>query len=261
MRIRPLGWATGVAILQLTGSVVEEHADHVVIRSPHNPDFHWGNCLFVTDDDAVDDAERWWDIFGRAFPEADWVAIGLTRMPDDRAAWAKLGLELEVDDVLTTRTLPRRLPRAPGYTVRRLTAKDWGRSAARRVAENRLTQNHDPAAFERFATAQARTHRELSERDLAAWFGAFANDTLVAELGIVRCGTTARYQGISTDEEHRGRGLASHLLGVAAQWAADRGCDRWVIVTGATNPAGRVYRSVGFVTDGSSVEAYRRPPS
>jgi GNAT superfamily N-acetyltransferase len=261
VRIRPLGWATGVAILQLSGSVVEEHDDHLVIRSPHNPDFHWGNCLFVTDDDAVDDAGRWSGTFARAFPEADWVAIGLTRMPDDRAAWAGLGLDLEVDDVLTTRIVPRRLPRPAGYTVRRLTGDDWDRSADRSVAENRRTRDHDPAAFERFARAQARTRRELCERDLAAWFGAFADDTLVAELGIVRCGTTARYQGVSTDEEDRGRGLASHLLGVAAQWAADRGCDRWVIVTGATNPAARVYRSVGFVTNGSSVEAYRQPPT
>jgi hypothetical protein len=58
---------------------------------------------------------------------------------------------------------------------------------------------------------------------------------------------TARYPRVGTDEGHRRRGLASYLLGVAARWAADPGCGRWVIVTEATNPAGRVYRSLGRV--------------
>ena len=82
---------------------------------------------------------------------------------------------------------------------------------------------------------------------------------LVADLGIVRCGRTARYQDVGTDDGHRRRGLASHLLGVAAQWAAEGGCDQWVIVTGATNPAGRVYRSLGFEPDTGTVQAYRGP--
>ena len=82
----------------------------------------------------------------------------------------------------------------------------------------------------------------------------------IRDRGIVRCGSTARYQSVSTDDEHRRRGLVSHLLGVAAQWAADGGCDRWVIVTEATNPAGRVYRSLGFEPDTGNVQAYRKPP-
>jgi GNAT superfamily N-acetyltransferase len=84
---------------------------------------------------------------------------------------------------------------------------------------------------------------------------------LVADLGIVVCGTTARYQSVGTDADHRRRGLASHLLGVAANWSADRGCTRWAIVTEATNPAGRIYRGVGFEPDVGSVQAYRPPPT
>ena len=67
-------------------------------------------------------------------------------------------------------------------------------------------------------------------------------------------------QSVGTDDEHRRRGLASHLLGVAALWAADRGCDRWVIVTEATNPPGRVYRSLGFEPDTGTAQAYRKSP-
>jgi hypothetical protein len=65
-----------------------------------------------------------------------------------------------------------------------------------------------------------------------------------AHLGTVRCGKRACYASIDTDDDHRRRRFASHLRGVAARCTADRGCNRWVIVTEATNPAGRVYRTV-----------------
>ena len=81
----------------------------------------------------------------------------------------------------------------------------------------------------------------------------------MADLGIVLCDSTARYQDVGTDAAHRGRGLATHLLGVAAQWAAGRGCTQWVIVTEETNAAGRVYRGVGFAPDSGSISAYRHP--
>jgi GNAT superfamily N-acetyltransferase len=260
MRQLPPGWATDLAVLERTGSVLEDHGDHVLVRTPRNPGFHWGHCLFVTDEDAINDARRWVEEFGSAFPHATWVAIGLIRMPDDPDAWAAQGLDLELDDVLTTRILPRQTPLSEGYTVRRLSLQDWSQSVARAVAENNRTEEHDPQSFEPFAREQAQARRELSDRDEAAFFGAFADDTLVANLGIVRCGTTARYQGVGTDDEHRRRGLASHLLGVAARWSADQGCSQWVIVTEATNPAGRVYRAVGFEPDTGNAQAYRKRP-
>ncbi len=260
MRTFSPGWTTDLAVLEHSGSVIEDHGDHMIVRTPDNPDFHWGNCLFVTDEDRVDEAARWVNAFRSAFPEACWVAIGLARMPGDQDAWAAQGLDLELDDVLTTRTVPRQTSLPEGYTVRRLSGQDWVQHVALSVQDNDRTGEHDPELHERFAQRQAQARRALSEQDLGAFFGAFADGMLVADLGIVRCGTTARYQSVATTEQHRRRGLASHLLGVAARWAADRGCDQWVIVTEATNPAGRVYRSLGFEPDAGNAQAYRKPP-
>ena len=96
------------------------------MRTPSNADFHWGNFLLVTDEDAVDDADRWVAAFGVAFPEATWVAVGLPRMPGARDAWAAHDVDLELEDVLSTRTLPRPTPLPEGYTVRRLTGAGLG---------------------------------------------------------------------------------------------------------------------------------------
>ena len=259
MRQFPPGWATDLAILKHTGSAVEDRGDHLLIRTPDNPDFHWGNCLFVTDEDAVDDCGRWVKTFQSAFPMATWVAVGLTRMPEDQMAWLGQGLDLELDEVLTTADMPPPMALTDGYQVHRLRGRDWAQSVARSIAENDSTHEQDPQSFQRFTEAQSRARRSISERNVGASFGAFADGVLVADLGIVQCGTTARYQSVSTDQDHRRRGLASHLLGIAARWAADQGCGRWVIVTEASNPAGRVYRSLGFKPDIGNAQAYRKP--
>jgi GNAT superfamily N-acetyltransferase len=260
MRDLPPGWATDLAVLEHSGSMIEDHGDHLLVRTPHNPSFHWGHCVLVTDETSVDEAGRWVGTFAAAFPLATWVAIGLARMPDDRDAWAGQGLELGLDDVLTTRCLPRQTPVPHGYAVRRLRGDDdWEQCVVRALAENEATAEFEPRSHQQFVRARTRAQRALSEREVAAFFGAFADDKLVADLGIVCCGTTARYQNVGTDRQHRRRGLACHLLGVAARWAADHGCNQWVIVTEATNPAGRVYRAVGFEQDTATVQAYRPP--
>jgi GNAT superfamily N-acetyltransferase len=257
MRRLPLGWATDLAVLEHTGSDIEDRGDHLIVRTSRNPTFHWGNCLLVTDPDAVDGARRWVPTFQEAFPSATWIAIGLARMPDDVASWAAHGVELELNDVLATTTLPRQTPLPTGYVVRRIAGDDWEQAVALATAENDRTGAYERSSYERFARARAQTERALSERDIGAFFGAFADGVLAACLGVVRCGTTARYQNVSTDAAHRRRGLASYLLGVAARWAADHGCVHWVIVTDAGNPAGRVYRSVGFEPEAANVQAYR----
>ena len=258
VRLRPLppGWATDVAVLELSGSAVEEHPDHLVVRTPDNPGHHWGHVVFVTDPDAVGDAERWVSVFGAAFPAADWLAVGLVRQPDDDVDWRERGLTVEVDDVLTTRTVPATAPRPEGCTVRQLDGDDWASSGARSLGD---PGTEEPQSYEAFVRRRAATRRRLSEQGTAAFFGAFLDGRLVSELGIVRCGSTARYQSVSTDVQHRGRGLASHLLGVAGHWAAERGCERWVIITETPNPAGRVYRRAGFAPDVGNVQVYRAP--
>lgn len=258
-RLSP-GWATDLAILELTGSTVVARPDHIVVRTPTNPAYHWGNCLLVTDPAAVDDAERWRDRFHRAFPDATWIAIGLPRMPRATDAWTVQGIDLEEDEVLTSSSAPHGAPLPDGYSVRRLGGDDWGLVIDRELAENARTGEYESCAHEQFVRASVAARRELNERDVAAYFGAFANASLCAELGVVRCGTTARYQAVATEPEHRRRGLASHLLGVAATWSADAGCTSWVIVTETTNDAGRVYRRAGFAPDQGAVSAYRRPP-
>lgn len=259
MRRMSPGWVTDLAILELTGSTIDDHGDHLVVRSPGNPDYHWGNCVLVTDPATVDDAARWFDAFRSTFPDAGWVAIGLPDFPRNATAWTSLGLELELVDVLSTTRAPRTGPLPDGYTVRRIDGDDWELVIEAEVADNARSGIYESTAHAEFVRETVATRRRLCDRGLAAFFGAFAGEDLAATLGIVRCGTTARFQAVGTDPAHRRRGLASHLLGVAGDWAGAEGCDAWVIVTESTNEAGRVYRAAGFTLDDAVVSAYRPP--
>lgn len=258
VRTLAAGPRTDLQILALQGSTIEDRGDHLVIRSPQNPDFHWGNYLRVTSGD-VDDAARWISLFEKDFPAAAHRAFGLPRLPAGDA-WAAYGTEVSTDDVLATRRLPEQRPLAAGYAVRQLTTvADWEAQVAAELADNARSGEFDQHEHERFVRAQMVSRRALSEAGRAAFFGAFAGGELAADLGIVDLDGTARYQSVGTREAFRRQGLAGHLLGVAARWAHERGAREWVIVTGSTNPAGRLYRSVGFDLDVRIVDAYRKP--
>ena len=255
----PPGWASDLAVLRLTGGQVTERTDHLVVRSPANPDHHWGNFVLVTDPGAVDDAERWLAVFDEEHPTAAHRAVGLVRAPDP-APWAALGLEVEHEDVLATDRLPDLRPLPEAYAARELTSDDdWEQHVRLALAENARTGGHPADEHERFERARTRERRTAAAAGHVAWFGATTGDgELVADLGIVDCGAgLARFQAVGTDPAHRGRGLAGHLLGHAARWAAARGCGRWVILTEPDNPAGRLYRSLGFAATTPSAQAYR----
>jgi len=253
----PVGWTTDVAVLEHGGSTVDDGGDHLVVRSAHNPHFHWGNFVLVTDAAAVDDALRWVRVFSDAFPQVGYVAIGLPVAPDP-VPWQAAGIALGTNDVLSTTSLPVLRPLPEAYAVRPLVGDaDWEQVVAADLAENAETGDEDPEGFEQFARARVATRRALVDRGAAVFLGAFAGGSLAAELGMVACGETARYQDVRTDPGHRRRGLAGHLIGAAARWAAGAGCSRWVIVADAGGAAGRLYRSLGFVEDARTVEAYR----
>lgn len=253
----PLATGTDLAVDMLRGTQVADAGDHLVARTPDNPGYHWGNCLVVTGGDP-DDAEGWLARFEAEFPEARHRAIALPRCPAS-GVWEACGVEIEAVDALESAVAPG-LSRLPdGYTGAQLTTDgQWAARQTSEIAENALTGEHPEQIYTRFITDQVRGHRRLAEQGSAAWFGAFDDSgELASSLGIVDLGGLARYQSVLTAAPHRRRGLARHLLSVAAQWAVARGADRLVIVADAGSDADRLYRRAGFAPAELSYDAYR----
>lgn len=210
------------------------------------------------DPGSAAEAEKWIHRYNEFFPDNQWVAIGLPQMPANVEQWIGHGVTLEQLDVLSTDTLPKKQPLAAGYTARIFQEHDWETLTKRELAEGLSEGVYEPSVIESFVMETNANRKQLVDSGRAAWFGAFFDGEMVANLGMVVCGETGRYQSVETNISHRRRGLASHLLGIAAIWSHERGCKNWVIVAQETNDAGRVYRRAGFSPDVSAVNAYRK---
>lgn len=245
-----LGWRTDLAVLGFGGSSITAHSDHLVVRTPSNPTYWWGNFILVTDATATDAPGHWLEVFETAFPGTAHRAIGLVAEPVDVGAWLAAELYLQRAEVFTARAPIGVTPLADGYDVRPLrTASDWKQSTRMRQA-----------AFPGQDDFEERTTATRLAVGPATWFGAFAGGQLVAELGVVLCEDgLARYQSVLTAAEHRRRGLTRHLLGVADAHLRHQGAETAVIVADAESAAGRLYRAAGFEQETTSYQVSRVP--
>ena len=112
MHVSSLGFRTDLALLTASGSLVEDRGTHLVVRTPANPSYYWGNFLLLAQAPVPGGEREVVGAFRTEFPEARHVSIGIDR-PDladeSRAAFEAAGLTIDVASVLTATAL--RAPR------------------------------------------------------------------------------------------------------------------------------------------------------
>ena len=259
--MRSLAYRTDLMIRRLAGAEITAYDDHVVVRTPHNPDFWWGNFVLLREPVGRGAASRWTDVFAGAFPDARHLALGIDGTdgrPGDAGDVALLGVEVDVLTVLTARGLP---PPAvePAYDCRRLRSDDdWQQLLALRAA---CTDGDDGSDARVFRERSVREIHGITGAGHGAWFGAFLDGVMRAGLGIFsdRAGV-ARYQAVETHPDFRRRGLATALLHAAGLHATGQlDAHTLVIVADTGSDALRLYRSLGFAGAERQVQLLRPP--
>jgi ribosomal protein S18 acetylase RimI-like enzyme len=248
MDIQSLGFRTDLAVARLGSTQVEDRGDHVVVRTPDNPSFWWGNFLLVP---SPGDMDRWQRRFKAEFPGASHLAIGVDGT-DGRPG--DIGdLEADISIVLTASTLTRPAADQP-VEVRRVDSDDeWAQVEAVRAS---IDDQPDTAANREFAGRQASAARALCAAGHGAWFGAVVDGVIRSTLGIVAAGDgLARYRNVETHPGFRRRGLARALLVAAGQYAHDQlAAGTLVIVADPDYHAIALYRSLGFTDTEQQVQ-------
>jgi ribosomal protein S18 acetylase RimI-like enzyme len=259
MKITAPGLRTDLALLELQGSEVVDAGDHVVVRTPANPAFYWGNFILLPTAVPEDAIDHWIERFEAEFPQARHRAIGFADAEGEHAGWRSRGFDVEVDvDLALGDAVPAASDLPGGIDVRPLASDDdWEQSAALGASDVPDDGRDDHLLFElRRAVAQ----RGMVDSGRGRWLGAFDGDRLVASLGIVRLGRLARYQNVMTRADYRKRGIAGALVRAAGEWArSDPEVEQLVIVAEEGGPAIGLYQRAGFTEVARHVEACRRP--
>lgn len=243
-----LGFRTDLALLRLDGSVIEDHDDHVTVRTPDNPSYYWGNFVLVSTSPGPDEVEKWHEVFRAEFPDATHAALGIDRphrgtpAPLRKAGW-------RVDIVMVMSATAVRRPKHPTTAeIRTLQSDDdWAQQV-----ELSLAGESDPHFTREFSSRKDASYRRMVESGHGHWWGAFVDGALAASLGIIRAGDgLARFQHVKTHPDHRRQGMAANLVHAAATDPFIRvGARRLVMVADPGYDAIRIYRSLGF-TDGA----------
>jgi ribosomal protein S18 acetylase RimI-like enzyme len=260
--IRSLGYRTDLTIRVLEGSQVEDRGDHLVIRSPRNPTFWWGNFLLLPAPPPPGQTDGWLARFGAEFPGASHVALGVDVTDADAVDPRELvaaGFRPTRLAVLTGGDL--HAPPHPNTEAayRRLSGDDdWRQAAELRAVVSAGEPGSDPG----FLQARVAAERALTEAGHGSWFGAFIDGRLLAQLGVITGETgLARYQNVETHPAARRRGLAGSLVWHAGRHALAGGASTLVIVADPADVAIRVYRSLGFIQVQDQIGFERQPPA
>ena len=250
MHVRSLGFRTDLALLTASGSVVEDRGTHLVVRSPDNPSYFWGNFLLLAEPPVPGGEREVVAAFRTEFPLADHVSIGIdtAELTDEaRAAFESAGLTVDVATVLTATSLqPPPEVEAVGMEVRALDGdEDW--EARARLSQQLYPQTPEEV-FMAFARQKNAQERRLVDAGRGQRFGVLVDGAVVSTAGVfVTEDGVARFQSVETHPDHRRRGLAAAVVHAAGQHALDRlGVRTLVIVADPDGDAIGIYRRLGF---------------
>lgn len=255
--LRP-GWRTDFILHRHGGAEIAERDDCLVVRTPANPTYYWGNCLVLAapPDDAA--LPHWLERFAAEVaagrPEVEHVAIGINPPHDGRElpAWRAAGFEIAVNAVMQLR--PGGLLAMPKMPQGAITVRpiDFATEVPA-IIELECADVHgfDAAGYRAYRERQFARMRTLHEAGLLEWFGLWCDGTLAADCGLMReraePGATARFQRVATHPQWRRRGLCTALIDAVSR----HGLERWragelVMVADPAAPAIGIYRSLGF---------------
>ena len=225
MEVRSLGFQTDLMVRRLSGSTVLDRLDHLVVQTPLNPFFYWGNFLLIPPP-SHSELERWIGVFEADFPEAGHIALGIDGVDGslgDLDLSQTPGLKPDMAEVMTADGILRSGSPPPAAILRALHSDDdWVQALDLRAV---LLEEEGAVTPEHRVFLERRTDecRAVTSDGKAAFFGAFVDHRLRSTLGIFSDGNgTARYQSVETHPDYRRRGLAGHLVIRAADHASSR---------------------------------------
>jgi RimJ/RimL family protein N-acetyltransferase len=267
-----LGWRTDLIFPRFDAQVIQRPG-HIVVRTPHNPTFYWGNFLLFDHAPRDGDAAPWLAAFeqeiAREQPQSRHLAFGIDTpdpwaMPADFAA---AGLVLDQATVLSLQPHRLRPPRrdiGPSFNIRPLDLpREQTLAVENQVASD--TGGFEPSGYRSFRERQMQRYGAMAAAGRGHWFGVFAGTPaepqLAADCGLFSDGgSLGRFQFVTTHPAWRRRGLCTALIhAVCSHGFEAMGLLSLVIVADPEDVAIVLYESLGFERGVTTWQLERRP--
>lgn len=256
-----LGFRTEMIFHRFDG-IVLDRTNYLVVRTPSNPGFFFGNLVLFFEAPKPGSLERWKKIFLKEFqdcPEVKHFTFVWDSPSEGLGDVTEFGMEgfrIDFSVVLTARKVHPAPKSHPQVEVRPIsTDAEW-----REITESQIRSRaaaFDEASYRPFKERQMARYRAMSEKGLGHWFGAFLDGKLVGDLGLYREGTMGRFQSVETDPAFRRQGVCGRLVYEAAQYGLNQmGLTDLVMVADENYHAARIYESVGFAPSAKEYSAF-----
>ncbi len=261
MQLQSLGLSSDISLLD---AEVVDRGDYLVVRSPKEQDFYWGNLLVFSHPPTGQAKDAWEAIFAREFAD-------LAGVRHKTFAWDVGGgdasLQSFVDDgyheertvVLTaSEVCPPRHPN-PDVEIRALESDSEWNEVAEIQLESRDPE-HEEESYRVYLQGRLAALRDRVDAGQGDWYGAYLGGRQVGNLGVFSNGTSARFQMVVTRPEARRHGVCGTLVHAASQRAlAQPRVERLIMVADTDYHAARIYESVGFAATETLVGLCRWP--
>lgn len=264
-----LAWRTDLIFARFDGVLVER-PDCLVVRTPANPLFYWGNCLLLPSPPRDAELAHWLSRFdeelGSDTRESGHVAIGFDAYApfEPLLSWQAAGFDVFAIAQLGLGSTDLRMPPRPldpAYRFERLNLADLATLQA--VVDLHCLSDggaHEPAHYRQHRQRQMQRYACMQLAGLGHWFGIWHGRQLVADCGLFRDGRLGRFQHVGTHPEWRRRGLCRALVErVTSQGFHQMGLAHIVMCADPTDVAIGIYECAGYQRESLCWGALRPP--
>lgn len=251
MEVHSLGYRTDLFFPRFDG-LIEDRGAYLVIRTPSNPGFYWGNFLLFSDPPTAGDPERWQALFDQeiAIKQPTHHTVFAWDSVDGDSGEVQPFLDagfLLAENVVLAAEEVNPPPKYNSEVVVRPLLEDWEWEAAYQLQMDCREPIHQEAPYAAYLRAKFTRYRDMQRAGLGHWFGAFLEERMAADLGLFCMDGIGRFQSVETHPEFRRQGICGTLVYYAAQYGLEQmGARTLVMLADEHYHAARIYESVGF---------------